>query len=340
MSGILDNPILRHFALGLEGEDEQMLGARATMRLARAFNRVKNRGEHAYRTRLYREQLDALFDENGAVTHHPGAIENGFVIDRTGNLPHLDRLLDECGQIIEERAGVFRGGGTRGYFQQLLNDSHVRRFPSLLDFATSSDLLRPIVDYLGFLPALSVSKPLGLRLNESRAEFSRRDGDWIHSQLFHRDYHDAPMVYAIVALRDITVSSGPFCFLPADVSLRASAALGYGRPGRTYRVTDDQMYSVVDPSELIEFTVPAGTVLLIDNSLCFHFGSRDAETARYMLMIAYVSVCRTDFGDILRKELPTPADDAQARTRRMKYPARETDSRLRRLILDWQEMGS
>jgi len=339
MNRILDNPITRQFARFLERDDDRMLGARATMRLAHAFNGVKNRREHAYRTRLHRDELDALFEENEPIGHNPGRIENGWVIDSSGRLPHLDRLIEECGRVIDERAGVIRGGGTRGYFQQLLNDSHMHRFPSILDFATSSDILRPIVDYLGFLPALSVSKPLGVRLNESRAEFARRDGDWIHSQLFHRDYHDAPMVYAIVALRDVTVHCGPFCFLPADTSARASAALGYGRRGRAYRVTDDRMYAVVDPSELIKFVVPAGSVLLIDNSLCFHFGSRDAEVPRYMLMIAYVSVCRTDFGDILRKELVAPADDAQARTRRMKYPGRDTDSRLQRLVLDWHEMG-
>jgi hypothetical protein len=54
------------------------------------------------------------------------------------------------------------------------------------------------------------------------------------------------------------------------------------------------------------------------------------------MMYAYVSVCRTDFGDILRKESPAPVLDDSARTCRTTYPVSDEDSRLRRLLLDRQ----
>ena len=196
-------------------------------------------------------------------------------------------------------------------------------------------MLQTVIDYLGFLPTLSVSQPLGVRLAESDARLAEpKSGSYCESQLFHCDYHDSPMVYMIVALQDVTLRSGPFSFLPASVSRRAAAALRYGRRGCPYRISDEAMYSVAGRDDLIELICPAGTVLFIDSSRCFHYGSRDAVIPRYLMMYAYVSVCRTDFGDLLRKESPTLVVDDSARTRRAKYPVGRYDSRLRRLVLD------
>ena len=139
------------------------------------------------------------------------------------------------------------------------------------------------------------------------------------SQLFHLDYHDSPMAYVIVVLRDITMENGPFCFLPEVVSQKASNALNYRNRGRPHRLTDEDLYSVVSEREVIKVCYPAGTVLFFDPSRCFHYGSRNAVNPRYLLIYAYVSPCRTDFGEVLLE--------------RKAYPIRDTDSHLRKLVL-------
>ncbi len=332
---LIDNAVTRRLASVLERNHNRLLGTRATMRLARAVNRVRNRSFASRRHRLFERSLDSLLAENGPLTRPPVRLEDGWAIDSSRSLPHLDRLLEESQRIIAERGGVHRGGGERSFFQQILTDDHIARFPSILDFATSSDVLKPVIDWMGIIPTLSVSKPLGVRLAESDLRFAPPGATgYQESQLFHRDYHDQPMVYVIVTLRDVTRRSGPFSILPAGASARATRALGYGRRGTPYRITDEQMYAVVDRSELIEFTAPAGSVLFVDSSRCFHYGSRDAVIPRYLMMYAYVSVCRCDFGDLLRKESATPVVDDSSRTRRAHYPVSPRDSHLRRLILD------
>lgn len=332
---MFDNAISRSLGAYLEFDHYRRLGIDRTRRIARGFNRVKNRSTIKFRRTLHDQHLTDLFQENGPLPDTVVQMRDGWVMDESQSLPHLQELLAESEEIIAERGGVNRGGGDRAHFQQIMNDEHIAKYSSILDFATSNAVLKPVIDYLGFIPSLSVMKPLGVRLNESDIRFANNpDGKYQASQLFHRDYQDLPLVYVIVALREVTLESGPFSLLPASVSQRATEALRYGQKGSPYRVTDEQMYAIVDRNELVEMTVPAGTVLFLDSSNCFHYGSRDAVIPRYLMMYAYVSNERTDFGDLLRKEQPEPVLGDAARLHRAKYPVREGDSRLRRLILD------
>jgi hypothetical protein len=252
-------------------------------------------------------------------------MKDGWVIDTSGRLPYLEELIKESGEIIDEQGGekqpkhmVFR----RPFFQDIFSDDYFSRFPSILNFATSSDVLSTVCSYLGFIPTLSYSKPYGVRLIESWNKFDEKpDAPPRESQLFHLDYHDKPMVYVIVTLREVTMERGPFCFLPKSVSEKASSGLrDYHTKKGGHRVTDDRIYSVVPESELIRLCYPAGTVLFLDSSACFHYGSRNAVKPRHLMMFAYVSTIRTDFGDIV--------------LRNMGYPVKKEDSRLRRMLLD------
>jgi hypothetical protein len=85
------------------------------------------------------------------------------------------------------------------------------------------------------------------------------------------------------------------------------------------------MYAVVGTEEVRRFCAPAGTVLFLDSNACFHFGSRRPDPPRFQLQLAYVSPCRSDFGDILRPQL--------------RYPVLPSDPPLRRLVLDREFTG-
>jgi hypothetical protein len=133
------------------------------------------------------------------------------------------------------------------------------------------------------------------------------------------------MSYVIVLLNDISMENGPFCFLPESISRKASNALNYRARGRPHRLSDEEIYSAVPESELIKVCYPAGTVLFLDPSKCFHYGSRNAVNPRYALMYAFVSPCRTDFGEVLLQK--------------KFYPVRDDDSRLRKMVLRKEYMG-
>ncbi len=302
-------------------EAMESIGIRNLIRLAKGYNHLRFGSRQRMRRRLYREAFDHLIEENGPLATPPPSMKDGWVIDDTMTLPHLDRVLAEAEAYMAEYGGRPRQKGVRGFIQDILRQEELARFTSFLDFATSSPLLTTVADYLGMVPVLSDTVPPGVRFVESTSAGQMDDGIYRQSQLYHLDFHDSPLVYVIVLLRDVTVRSGPFTFLSASTSARVAQTLGYLKRGSPYRLRDDQVYPLINrQKEEVVFTYPRGTVLFMDSSRCMHFGSRDAEVTRYQLMLAYVSACRGDFAD----------QYLQPRV----FPVRDSDSRLRRLVLD------
>jgi hypothetical protein len=311
----------RPFAKRLHANHMSRLGIGKTMRLAHAYNRLKFKRQDAWRKELYRTRLDSLLDENGQSSRPALELKDGWVIDTSMTLPHLDRILEDSDKIIAERAGECRStkGAYRSYFQDVWTPQDLEKYPSFLDFATSSELLATVSHYLKSIPALSTTLPSGIRFVESNAAFDDRPDQPKDSQLYHIDYYSLPNVYVLVLLRDTTPEHGPWTFLPRGVSQKARVALNYWTRERGYRVTDEDMYSVVDRKEAIEFCYPLGTVLFIESSGCFHYGSRNSVKPRFQLMLGYTGACRTDFSELL---MPPKV-----------YPIRESDSLLRKLVL-------
>jgi hypothetical protein len=321
-AGALDRA-MRPVARWLDADKMGHLGIRNTMRLAKAYNGILYGRHQRARERLWREGFGELAAEHDGFSGEPRVgMGDGYAIDTSGSLPGLEEALAASDEVIAERAGSADVDDRyRAFFRNMIDVPDLRRWPALVDFATSSELVAITADYLGFVPALSKTLPTGVRIVESGKHLDAlshlppRD-----SQVFHIDPYDHPMVYVIVLVRDCTPAMGPFTFLPASVSARVSKELGYWSRGRPYRLSDDEIYSVADPSERIEFTYPRGTVLFIDTSRCFHYGSRDAAEPRFQNMYGLTSVCRSDFS-----ETYMPSFD---------YDLRPDDSRLRRLVLD------
>jgi hypothetical protein len=119
----------------------------------------------------------------------------------------------------------------------------------------------------------------------------------------------------IVALRDISADDGPLHFIGEQASRRVAEEIAYRSRRAPYRITDERMHSMVDEGEVHAFTGPAGSVLFIDATACFHFGSRAPARPRFHLQYAYTSPVRNDFNDLLRRKerYPTAPDDSSWR---------------------------
>lgn len=299
-----------------------LLGIRNTMRMAHAYNQAKFQKQDELRRELYANRWDRLIDENGPIVQTPVAMNDGWGLDESMTLPHLDRVLEDSKRIIAERSGMRRSapGTYRSYFQDVWTAEDLERYPSFLDFATSSELLSVVAGYLGCVPALSTTLPSGIRFVESNAAFDDQPDTPHDSQLYHIDYYSLPNLYVLVLLEDTTTEHGPWTFLPRSVSQDAAAKLGNWEPGHGYRFTDEEIYSAVDRRHAIEFTNKRGTVMFIESSGCMHFGSRNSVKPRFQLMIGYTGACRTDFSELIM----TPKV----------YPIRPTDSTLRKLVLN------
>jgi hypothetical protein len=306
----------------LHTDHMQLLGISETMCLAHAWNHLQFGRQNNWRRQLYKTRLKELLEENGAPAREPIHLQDGWAVDWSLSLPHLGRMLEEADRIIAERAGkrLSAQGAYRSFFQNMWNPAEdPLKYPAFLDFATSSELLATVAHYIGSIPALSTTLPPGIRLVESNVLFDEQPDVPKDSQLYHIDYYSLPNVYVLVLLQDTTIENGPWTFLPRSTSQRVAEKLGYWKCGRGYRLTDEEVYSVADRSEVIEFCYPRGTVLFIESSGCMHYGSRRSVMPRFQLMLGYTGACRTDFSEYL---MP-----------RQVYPVRDNDSLLRRLVL-------
>src|SRR5262245_64075946 len=70
-------------------------GIAATMQIAEAYNRARYAQHDALRRRLYRESLQELLDENGPSTRPRIELHDGWALDTSMSLPHLDRVLEQ-----------------------------------------------------------------------------------------------------------------------------------------------------------------------------------------------------------------------------------------------------
>jgi hypothetical protein len=321
MEGPVSGPrqVLRPLGKALQKGDMRRLGLCRTSAAGRWFNR---RGERfiEFRQRIYEEGFDELLAENGGPPTVEIRLNDGFAIDDSRSMPYLDAVLDAGAELIEEYGGQ-KWELEKAFLQNINPENAINRYPSLLDFATSSDVLAAVGPCFGYVPVLSGVIPRGVRLMESSTKFDpHADGPWRESQLYHLDYHSSPTVYVIIALRDIGPDDGPLHFLDKAASRRLIEAIDYGARGVPYRLADEDVYSVVDESEVHCFSVPAGTVLFIESSACFHFGSRRPAKPRYQMQYAFLSPVRNDFLELWRPQRI--------------YPTDASDSKLRRLVLD------
>lgn len=104
--------------------------------------------------------------------------------------------------------------------------------------------------------------------------------DYKSGQLWHLDIDFAPQVKMFFMCRPTTHENGPFTFISAPDSLIVQNTTGY-IPGKSLDDAHFQQYAI---TELIE---DAGSLVLIDPSRCFHFGSRCQSGERRALVVQF-----------------------------------------------------
>ena len=87
-------------------------GIANVMRLAKGYNRVRYRERWNKHLAAYLAELPQLLQENGDPSFSPAKprlkMKDGWALDTSRSLPHLDRLLAESSEVIEERGEIGR----------------------------------------------------------------------------------------------------------------------------------------------------------------------------------------------------------------------------------------
>jgi hypothetical protein len=188
-------------------------------------------------------------------------------------LKFAKKVFDERRLKVTPDSRTFRGA-------DLLTGTRYEDAPPFFDLALSDEILQIAADYMGEIPVLM--KPR-LWLTKPQGPGAQFGG----TQLFHRGRPDAPHIRRqakfLFTMNDVDESSGPFTFVPADVSERILLGYHLGE-----RVSDEEMYRHVWPTSTTRLIGPAGTGLMVDTMRCFHFGRRASSRERLMLMIQFM----------------------------------------------------
>ena len=151
--------------------------------------------------------------------------------------------------------------------------------PAFFDLALSDEMLQIAAEYMGEIPVLA--KP---RLWWTKPEAYGPGGP----QLFHIGARARPVVVRqakfLFAMSDVDQNSGPFTFLPLNISQEIVRAIDYEMGEE---IPDEVIFSYAKPTDVRRFTGKAGTGIFVDTSRCFHFGRRQQSKERLILMIQY-----------------------------------------------------
>ena len=139
-------------------------------------------------------------------------------------------------------------------------------------FALSPQVLDAAHDYLGGkfqFDSIQVlySWPTGGRLLES--------------QLWHKDYGDATSFHCVAYLNDVlTPADGPFVYVDRNDTKKIAPSL------LIRRIDDETFANELGDGTIRTFTGKAGESVLVDPSVCYHYGSR-CQTPRLALFATF-----------------------------------------------------
>jgi hypothetical protein len=256
--------------------------------------------------------MDELFKSNGSPFQINKCITDGWLHLKNPNLPFQEQFI-KSGEEIFRRMN--KNAFTQKAYMTMLNTADdIAEFPALLDFATSSDLLKIVSTYLQCIPVLT---EISFYISEPT------EGDATGSQLFHIDLEDTRVVRLIVPIEDITLEQGPFCFIPEKASAEAIKKLHYGSLKSTYRIKDEEMYRVINKNNLVVGTCEKGDLLFADTSRCFHYGSRGQNIPRKLCMLNFHS------------DIPENFNQTFGTGNQLKKYIKPADSELRKMVLDY-----
>jgi hypothetical protein len=213
---------------------------------------------------------------------------DGFLAFGADALPGVDVAVESCRKIWESvRSGTTQVLGLRdGYSKQdfllpVLHADGATLQPALLDFVLSPAVLATVAGYFGAVPVLTKIHILWTKPNSTA----------MSSQLFHMDAEDTTELKLFVHVFDVDETAGPFTLIPAATSQRIKRHALRGGP----RVEPERMRANCPETEWIAITGAAGSGVFVDTARCFHFGSRENQRDRLMLMAQFIPYFGANF---------------------------------------------
>lgn len=193
---------------------------------------------------------------------------DGFAEGPTADAATLKGLQD----LYVPRVPATKPEGMSHPFVNLVKPEDITPENPLLQLAFSKEVLDVAIDYFQgnvLLDSLQI-------LNSFATEEALKE-----SQKWHLDYGDSRSLHCVMYLNDVTEEAdGPFTFIDKKDTKRL------GRSLIIRRIEDDQFSKEVGDAEIRTVYGKAGSSILVDPAVCYHFGSR-CENARLAVFITF-----------------------------------------------------
>tara|TARA_B100001750_G_scaffold165890_1_gene134476 strand:- start:1368 stop:2378 length:1011 start_codon:yes stop_codon:yes gene_type:complete len=163
-----------------------------------------------------------------------------------------------------------------------VTNDHINQNDLLLNFLTDKKIIGTIAEYLGAMPWL-YSADIWVSHTQEEASNS--------SQNFHMDWEDQRIIKLFFYLDDITDDHAPFCLLSSSDSKKVLEFYKskYESNIVSQRLSDEEVYEVVNKTDLIKLTGPKNSIGLVDTCNVLHFGSRPSKYPRKLMACMYAS---------------------------------------------------
>jgi hypothetical protein len=206
----------------------------------------------------------------------------GFHRFNASDLPFGKETLIDCEKIFlnakdsgfEHIKSSTQYGKGKPWRTNILQVNDFSKFPSILNFATSDEIITLASFYLGTVPVLGDIQLWWTIANEEEES----------SQLFHIDQEDFKQFKVFIHINDVNEDNGPLTFIDAKTSKIIKPQLS----NPYTRTSDDEILSKAQPRSIIKAVAPKGSAFMLDTSSCFHQGSRTRKGERIVLVLLYV----------------------------------------------------
>ena len=202
----------------------------------------------------------------------------GYVFIGANNIKCQQEVVSACEKILKlyknnerERPQV-RG---KKHMFNILDDDSIQDHPEILDFILSEPITTLAIKYLKRVPKLASVKLF----------YTPQSNSVVSSQLFHLDEVDSKQLKFFINMTDVKLANGPLTF----IDLGDSAKVKRHNNHISGRLQDTEVFAVVDQDRFISHTGKKGSLLGVDTSRCFHFGSRAVGGERLMLIFNFTT---------------------------------------------------
>jgi len=201
--------------------------------------------------------------------------ERGYGRINQYQIPESEPAINEARELFESYRS--RTNDPKPGLQNIFNSESLSEHESLVELALSNSVLGVAAEYLGTLPKLTTVHLWWTPPNDNK------EG----SQLFHLDSIDNRQIKFFFNINNVDESSGPFTCISSgrtDEIIRRFNTSYVNTKG----MKDKEVLKICDRNDIIKATGPEGSGFAVDTSRCLHYGSRDANKDRVMLMIQFI----------------------------------------------------